>query len=55
MNIQILKIIAYKPSTSLPQQMSMTEDFLRASIGFQRIDTLKIFFFFSTLSRHGEI
>jgi len=30
-----------KPSTSLPKHMSMTEDFLRACIGYRRIDTLK--------------
>ena len=30
-----------KPSTSLPKQVSMTEDHLRACVGYRRIDTLK--------------
>jgi len=30
-----------KPSTSLPNTITMNEDFLRASLGFRRIDTLK--------------
>jgi len=30
-----------KPSSSLPQHITMTEDFLRAGLGFRRIDTLK--------------
>jgi hypothetical protein len=30
-----------KPSTSLPKHMSRTEVFIRACVGFQRIDTLK--------------
>jgi hypothetical protein len=30
-----------KPSTSLPNTITMNEDFLRASLGFRRIDTFK--------------
>jgi hypothetical protein len=30
-----------KPSSSLPQTMAMTEDTLRASVGFRRIDAIK--------------
>jgi hypothetical protein len=30
-----------KPSTSLPETIMMTEDFIRACVGFCRIDTLK--------------
>ena len=30
-----------KASSSLPQNISMTEDFFRACVGFRRVDTLK--------------
>jgi hypothetical protein len=30
-----------KPSSSLPARLTVTEDFIRASVGFRRIDTLK--------------
>jgi hypothetical protein len=39
-NIPIVRSID-KPSSSLPLKISMSEDYLRASVGFRRIDTLK--------------
>jgi hypothetical protein len=30
-----------KPSTSLPSRITFTEDFLRASVGFHLVDTIK--------------
>jgi hypothetical protein len=30
-----------KPASSLPHTLTVSEDFLRASLGFRRIDTLK--------------
>ncbi len=30
-----------KPSSTLPQTLTVSEDFLRASLGFRRIDTIK--------------
>jgi len=38
--VPILRCID-KPSSSLPNQVTYTEDFLRASVGFRRIDTMK--------------
>jgi hypothetical protein len=33
-----------KPSSSLPQHITMSEDYIRAALGFRRIDTLKTHF-----------
>jgi hypothetical protein len=33
-----------KPSTSLPSRITYTEDFIRASVGFRRIDSIKTHF-----------
>ena len=30
-----------KPSSSLPSHIAMSEDFIRSSVGFRKIDTLK--------------
>ncbi|MFN9978304.1 MAG: hypothetical protein ACK53Y_00245, partial [bacterium] len=30
-----------KPATSLPNHITCTEDFIRASVGFRRIDSMK--------------
>jgi hypothetical protein len=39
-SVPILRCID-KPSSSLPNHITYTEDFLRASVGFRRIDTMK--------------
>jgi len=39
-NVPILQCVD-KPSTSLPSRLTFTEDFLRSSVGFRRIDTIK--------------
>ncbi len=39
-NVPILRCVD-KSSTSLPSQLTFTEDFLRFSVGFRRIDTMK--------------
>jgi len=39
-NVPILRCVD-KPSASLPSQITFTEDFLRASVGFRRVDTIK--------------
>jgi len=39
-NVPILRCVD-KPSTSLPSRLTLTEDFLRSSVGFRRIDTMK--------------
>jgi hypothetical protein len=40
MSVLILRCVD-KPSSSLPSRMTYTEDFIRASVGFRRIDTIK--------------
>jgi len=39
-HVPILRCVD-KPSTSLPSRITYTEDFLRASVGFRRVDTIK--------------
>jgi len=39
-NAPILRCVD-KPSSSLPSKITFTEDFLRASVGFRRVDTIK--------------
>jgi hypothetical protein len=39
-NVPILRCVD-KPSTSLPSRITFTEDFLHASVGFRRVDTIK--------------
>ncbi len=40
-NVPILRCVD-KPATSLPSRFTFTEDFLRSSVGFRRIDTMKV-------------
>jgi hypothetical protein len=40
MSVLILRCVD-KPSSSIPSRMTYTEDFIRASVGFRRIDTIK--------------
>ena len=39
-SVPILRCVD-KPSSHLPARITFTEDFLRASVGFRRIDTMK--------------
>jgi len=48
-NVPILRCVD-KPSTSFPSRITFTEDFLRASVGFRRVDRIKSKL--STLYKH---